>query len=155
MTDYFDVNKNITDKIDTQKLEQKLKEAKTLTEFLEISDQHLKNFPKCHEIIEQYRVKKKIGKAKVIRKAHIQKTHGYDVFKGKIKPSRDKLICLIYGLEMSVADAQFLLQCSGFSPLNPKCKRDGTFRYGLDNKLDLIRINIILDQQGLELLDLH
>jgi len=46
-------------------------------------------------------------------------------------PSRNRLLCLCYGLEATVDETQELLKLCGMAQLYPKLKRDAIIYYGL------------------------
>lgn len=65
----------------------------------------------------------------------------HQVFSGHRTPSRSRLICLCYGLSVSMEQAQALLRQSGYAQLYPKNRRDAIILYGLHNGLPLCQVN--------------
>jgi hypothetical protein len=65
-----------------------------------------------------------LSKADAIRDADIDRTYGYQIFDGKHKPTRDKLIRLAFGMHLSVSQTQQLLKTAQISPLYPRVVRD-------------------------------
>ena len=65
----------------------------------------------------------------------------HQIFAGRRNPSRNRLLCLCYGLDASVEETQELLKRCGKAQLYPKLKRDAIIYYGLLHKLDLFEIN--------------
>jgi len=55
----------------------------------------------------------------------------HQVFSGRRKPSRDRLLCLCAGLEAGLEDIQRLLKQAGYAPLYPKLKRDAIIIHGI------------------------
>ena len=58
----------------------------------------------------------------------------HQIFAGHRNPSRNRLLCLCYGLSASIDETQELLKLSGMAQLYPKRKRDAIIYYGLLHK---------------------
>lgn len=71
---------------------------------------------------------------------------------GRRKPSRNRLLCLCFGLEASVEETQELLKLCGMAQLYPKLKRDAIIYYGLLHGLKLFEINDKLFDEDEEIL---
>ena len=69
-------------------------------------------------------------KSTVIKNSELNEIYGYQIFSGKRIPSRDKLISISFGLELSLEETQTLLKYAGFAPLYPKQKRDSLLIWG-------------------------
>ena len=74
-------------------------------------------------------------------KAGMSEIYLHQIFAGRRNPSRNRLLCLCYGLEASVEETQELLKLCGMAQLYPKLKRDAIIYYGLLHKLSLFEIN--------------
>lgn len=85
----------------------------------------------------------------VIKKAQIDRTYGHQIFNGTRLPSRDKLIQLAFGFEISLEETQKLLKVSGKSALYAKVKRDAVCIYAITHKLSLMETQELLS--GMEL----
>ena len=85
--------------------------------------------------------KKEISKAALARKAGMSEVYLHQVFSGRRKPSRDRLICLRVGLEASMEETQRLLKQAAYAPLHPKVKRDAIISYGVLHQFSLSEIN--------------
>ncbi|HWR30381.1 MAG TPA: XRE family transcriptional regulator, partial [Negativicutes bacterium] len=81
------------------------------------------------------------------------KTYAYHVFSGEKNPSRDKVIALGFGFQMSVEDMQRLLRFSGNRALYPRDKRDSVIRFAVNKAKDIISCNVLLNDLGLNVLD--
>lgn len=68
-----------------------------------------------------------IRSAEAIRRAHIERTYGCQIFNGTRVPSRDKLLQIAVGMGLSLDDTQDLLKKSGKNPLYPRIKRDAAW----------------------------
>lgn len=84
---------------------------------------------------------KGISKACLARHAGISEVYLHQIFAGKRNPSRNRLLCLCYGLNASFDDTQELLKLYGVAQLYPKNCRDAIIIYGLIHEVDLFEIN--------------
>jgi hypothetical protein len=88
----------------------------------------------------------------VIKHAMIERTFGHQLFNGRRKPSRDKVIQLAFGLELDLEGTQQLLQIAQKSPLYPKIKRDAAIIHCIVNHKDILETQSVLQSLGLTLL---
>lgn len=131
----------------TEELLKTLKSS-SLTAYLHDNKEELSDNP----IAEYLRLtieEKGLKKADVIKNSGIQTNYAYQIFSGLKLPSRDKLICLCFGMALSFNEAQALLKYSGFAPLYPRNKRDSVIIYALQNKQSVIDCNLLLDEYNL------
>lgn len=80
-------------------------------------------------------------KAKVLKRAEINEIYGYQIFMGARKPSRNTLIQLCIGMELSFDETQSVLKSAGFAPLYAKSKRDSIIISGILNNNAVFEIN--------------
>lgn len=100
------------------------------------------------ELLEE----KGLTKAEVIRASQLNEIYAYQIFAGSRMPSRDKLICLCFGMKLIVEETQQLLKAAGFAPLYPKNKRDSIIIYALNNGHEVMKVNSKMDNENFELL---
>ena len=93
------------------------------------------------ELLNHLFEKKNISKAALAKQAGMSEIYLHQIFAGRRNPSRNRLLCLCYGLDASVEETQELLRRCGKAQLYPKLKRDAIIYYGLLHKLDLFEIN--------------
>lgn len=93
------------------------------------------------ELLTALYEKKAITKAALARKAGMSEVYLHQVFGGRRKPSRDRLICLCVGLGATLEETQRLLRQATYAQLYPKTKRDAIISYGLAHAMDLDEIN--------------
>lgn len=85
---------------------------------------------------------KHLKKSDVIRKGELNESYAYQMFSGvKSTPSKDKLICLSIGMDLSVDETNSLLKLAGLSPLYPRIKRDSIIIINMNNKKSVVEIN--------------
>lgn len=123
----------------TEMLEQ-LKVAESLNDYLEDNDEQLIDSTMSTQL-EAALAETGLTKADVLRRAEINDIYGYQLFTGNRKPSRDKLIALCVGMELTTERTQQLLKATGFAPLYAKNKRDSIIFFGIQHKQSVFEIN--------------
>lgn len=97
---------------------------------------------------------KHLKKSDVIRKGELNESYAYQMFSGvKSTPSKDKLIYLSIGMDLSVDETNSLLKLAGLSPLYPRIKRDSIIIINMNNKKSVVEINEELYNEGEETLN--
>ena len=82
-----------------------------------------------------------LSKAELARRAGMSEVYLHQVFSGRRRPSRDRLLCLCISMESSLEETQQLLKRVGYSPLYPKLKRDAIIGHGILHRTSLAQIN--------------
>ena len=95
------------------------------------------------EFMNEVFVKKDMSLAEVSRKSG-QGEYVYKVFKGERKPSRDVLIAIAIGMQMSINEIQLLLRISKYAALDPRNKRDSIIIYSLKESHTVAQTNDLL-----------
>ena len=90
--------------------------------------------------------------ARVISEAQIERSYGYQIFRGIRKPSRDKILQLAFGMHLNIEETTKLLRIAGRSPLYPRLKRDAIIAYCLKEQLSVYETQEYLGEYGLSLL---
>lgn len=82
---------------------------------------------------------KNIPLKEAIKQSGLDRTYAYHIFSGKKIPSRDKLIAIAFGMDLSLDETQTLLKRTRNRPLYPKDERDSVIIYALLNgqRLDI------------------
>ena len=73
--------------------------------------------------------------------AYFVETDLHQVFSGRRKPSRDRLLCLCIGMDAGLEAVQQLLKRVGYAPIYPKLKRDAIISHGMIHRTPLSEIN--------------
>ena len=60
------------------------------------------------------------SKAALARRAGMSEVYLHQVFSGRRKPSRDRLICLCVGMGLTLEETQNMLKRSAYAPLYPR-----------------------------------
>ena len=92
-------------------------------------------------LLEEYYNRRKGSKADLARKAGMSEVYLHQVFSGRRKPSRDKLLCLCLALEVTADEAQKLLEQATYARLRPRIKRDAIILHGILHHTPLKQIN--------------
>ena len=90
-----------------------------------------------------------LSRAEVIKKSELGEFYTYQLFAGtKSSPTRDKIISLSIGMDLTVSEANSLLKLAGHLPLYPRTKRDSIIIIGINNGKGVININEMLYDEG-------
>lgn len=124
----------------TDDLKQELMESHNLNCFLSDNQEHFNN-ESVAEVLTRLFSEKNISKAALAKQAGMSEIYLHQIFAGKRNPSRNRLLCICYGLNASLEETQELLKLCGLAQLYPKHKRDAIIFYGLTHNLSLFEIN--------------
>lgn len=91
-----------------------------------------------------------ISQVNAIKAANLERTFGYQIFKGIKQPSRDTLIKICIGMKANTEQTRALLLKLKAAPLYSKDKRDSVILYGIMHKLNLSEINELLYDNNLK-----
>ena len=93
------------------------------------------------DLIFIYYEQQNMSKAVLARQSGMSETYLHQIFSGRRKPSRDKIICLCIGMELSIEETQKLMKDAGFAPLYLKNRREAIIYYGILNHQSIEKIN--------------
>ncbi len=137
--------------VSTHELWMRLFEAPTIDGFLaENSDAC--TMPSFADYIAQLCEERDEKPEHVINRSHIERSFGHRLFSGARNPSRDTVLQLAFGFEMSADEAQQLLKVARLTPLHPKVKRDTIIAYCLYNGKQLMEAQRILHDNDLPIM---
>lgn len=135
----------------TEELLNELKEAKAISDFTNANEGEFEALS-LTETLSQMLEKYNKTKIDVIKAARFDYTYGYQIFDGKKRPKREKLLQLAFGFPLSLDDTNRLLRAGGVSGLYIRCKRDVICMYCLHKEMSLEECNSYLYQLGEETL---
>ena len=95
---------------------------------------------------------KNLKKADVVRESEMSDVHVYQIFSGRRKPDRDKLLLILIAMHLPFEDVQNVLKHQDFGQLYAKNDRDCVVIYGICNGLNAIKINDMLFDWNLPIL---
>ncbi|MBT9683779.1 helix-turn-helix domain-containing protein [Pseudoflavonifractor sp. MCC625] len=93
------------------------------------------------ELLGQLYEKSGLSKAGLARKAGMSEVYLHQIFSGRRKPSRDRLLCLCIGLDATLDETQRLLKQAAYAQVYPKNKRDAIISHGIIHHTPLSAIN--------------
>lgn len=96
---------------------------------------------------------KKIRKADVIRHSQLGRAYVYKIFAGEKIPTRDKLIALAFGLNLSDLETQKMLKLSGNRELYARDERDALILFALQRGKTVFEVNELLTDHNLAILN--
>ena len=88
-----------------------------------------------------------VSKATLARQAGMSEVYLHQVFSGRRRPSRDRLLCLCICMGASLEEIQQVLKHATYAPLYPKHKRDAIISHGILHGTALEKINEKLAQE--------
>ena len=88
-----------------------------------------------------------LSKAALARQAGMSEVYLHQVFSGRRKPSRDRLLCLCICMDASLEEVQQVLKGGAYAPLYPRHKRDAIISHGILHGTALEKINEKLAQE--------
>lgn len=124
----------------TDILRQELMDSVDINDFLNNNEEHFYQ-DSVAQLINQIFLKKNMSKAQLAKQSGISEIYLHRIFSGFRKPSRDRLICLCFGLSATLDEVQELLTHCGYARLHPKIRRDAIILYGLLHGSNLFEIN--------------
>ncbi len=97
---------------------------------------------------------KNLKKSEVIDKSNLDKNYAYQLFNGiKKNPSRDKILMLAFGMNLTLEETRKLLKIAELSDLYVRIPRDSVIIFCLQNDKTLIETNEMLDDYALKILE--
>ena len=127
-------------KKDTDNLQIDLMSSPNLSNFLENNENNFIS-ESVTEILNKVFSEKNISKAALAKRSGMSEIYLHQIFAGRRTPSRNRLLCLCYGLGISLDETQELLKVCGCAPLYPKIRRAAIIIYGILHQIDLFEIN--------------
>lgn len=137
--------------VSTAALNHGLKAAKNIDSFLGKNKKNMipRNLPIHLEMLLE---KKGLKKADVARGSELNRKYVYQIFDGTKTPSRDKLIAIAFGLQLSDEETQTMLKLSENRELYVRDERDAIILFALQRKMNIMKTNELLNSHGHKLL---
>ena len=127
----------------TDDLRQEIMHSPNLDEFLSDNRENFSN-EGVPEVLNRMLQSKNISKSVRAKQSGISEVYLHQIFAGKRNPSRNRLLCLCYGLGASIDETQELLKLCGVAQLYSASRRDAIIIYGLAHGINLFEINEFL-----------
>lgn len=130
---------NMSEK-NTDDLRRELINSQNLNRFLEENRDSFQH-EQLPETLNRLFYSRTLTKTALAKRSEMSEVYLHQVFAGRRKPSRNRLLCLCIGLEASLEEARDLLLRGGHAPLYPGLRRDAIILYGLSHKEDIHTVN--------------
>ncbi len=137
--------------LSTSTLLKRLFKTASIMRFLNHFDREMENVS-FDTYITELCIRKNVIPEHVILNGGIERTYGHQLFSGRRKPSRDKVIQLAFGFELTYNETQTLLKAARKSQLYPKIKRDAAVIFALKRKVGIVEFQNMLHDLKLPLL---
>ena len=126
----------------TEDLLKELRNAKDINGFL---NQHENEFIKETPVsFLNYMIKSKNTTVSKVANSSGVGEYVYKILNNTRKPSRNVLIAVALGMELSLEEVQLLLRISKFAILDSRDKRDSVIIYGFINHLSVFEVDDLL-----------
>ncbi len=97
---------------------------------------------------------KGLKKSEIFRKGNLNEDYAYQFFNGnKGNPSRNKILMLAFGMELSYEETAKLLKITKQPELYVRDLRDSVIIHGLNHGESIINVNERLEGYGLDILE--
>ncbi len=90
-----------------------------------------------HEFLNNLVANSSLRKSEIVKNADFDTVYFYQILSGKKTPSRDKLLRLLIGMNVSFKNCQVMLRLYGHAELSPRIARDSIIIYSINNQLSL------------------
>lgn len=140
------------DEKSTDELRHEIKSATDMEDYLTKNREYLLK-ESLSEHLHTLLSRKNLKRADVIRGSLLGRAYVYRIFAGDKIPSRDKLIALAFGLQLTEEETQKMLKLSGSRELYARDKRDAMILFALQRQMTIMDANELLLDHGLAVLD--
>lgn len=124
----------------TDDLKQELMEQASLDQYITENEAYFMETD-LTEVLTKLYEKCGFSKAALARRAGMSEVYLHQVFSGRRRPSRDRLLCLCIGMKAGLEEVQQLLRKAGHAPIYPRIKRDVIIIHGILYGTPLTEIN--------------
>lgn len=124
----------------TDDLKQELMDSPNLDEFL-LENRENFTSEEARDLLIKFYERENISKACLAKISNISEVYLHQIFSGKRNPSRNRILCICFGLNVSLDETQELLKLFGVAQLYPKNLRDAIIIYGIVHKMSLFDVN--------------
>lgn len=124
----------------TDNLKQELIAESNINSYLKKNQSYFIHCNVTNSLLKFFK-KQNISKAELARRSNISEVYLHQLFSGRRKPSRDKLLCLCIGMELTIDETQLMLKEASYAQLYPRIKRDAIVYHGIIHHTSLDEIN--------------
>lgn len=131
---------SITDEKSTDDLSQELMVESDIDSYIKENQPYFVD-RSITELLSELYDHQNISKAELARRASMSEVYLHQLFSGRRKPSRDKLLCLCIGMELTIDETQRLLKEAAYAQLYPRIRREAIIYHGIVHHTPLDEIN--------------
>lgn len=131
----------------TQKLLENLKNADDIKTFLDLHEQEFLS-QTLTDYLNELMSYKHITVAKIAKNSGIGE-YVYKIFSGERRATRDVLISVAFGMELSIEETQLLLRIAKFAILDSREKRDSVIIYAISHNMTVFECDDLLSENNL------
>ena len=124
----------------TDDLKQELMEQADLDQYIKENEAFFLETDLTAVLAKLYEARE-LTKSELARRSGMSEVYLHQVFSGRRRPSRDRLLCLCIGMKASLEEVQQLLRKMGHAPIYPRIKRDVIIIHGILYGTPLTEIN--------------
>lgn len=136
----------------TKELERELSATASLSRYLTRNKAAVLPDQELSAALTQVLQEKDMSRSEVIDRSGLNDIYVHQIFSGRRRPSRDKLLCLFFGMGLEVETAQRIMKSCGYAPLYVKNRRDAAILFSLRNSMTLRQCNDALFEVGEQIL---
>lgn len=136
----------------TEELENELKSAKNIHTYISSQEENLV-YSSLQDYLKMKMEEYGLLKKDVVKRSNLQTSYAYEILSGTKQPKRDKLIQLCFGFPFSVDEINRALQLGGYNGLYVRDRRDACIAFAAGKRMDIINLNLLLEDEGLEILE--
>ena len=131
---------SITDEKSTDDLSQELMVESDIDSYIKENQPYFVD-RSITELLSELYDHQNISKAELARRSSMSEVYLHQLFSGRRKPSRDKLLCLCIGMELTIDETQRLLKEAAYAQLYPRIRREAIIYHGIVHHTPLDEIN--------------
>lgn len=132
--------------IETQELLNRLETEDDIALFFKENEREFLTID-LRELLNELVAHKELKLSDIVRKSG-QGDYVYKVFNGDRKPSRDILIGIAIGMNLTFKETQFVLRIAKQAALDPRDKRDSILIYSINTGLEYPKVNDLLSEMN-------
>lgn len=127
----------------TDELNHEIRTATDIEDYLRRNSRNMLSHS-LSECLNRLLAQKGITRADVVRGSLLDRAYVYQIFSGEKTPSRDKLIAIAFGLNLSYDETQKMLKLSGNRELYSRDERDALIMFSLQRGMTIFETNELL-----------
>lgn len=128
------------DRKQTSQLNEELMSEANIDRYLKDNQDQFSCMEAADFLIELFE-KRHLSKAELAKRAGISEVYLHQVFSKRRKPSRDRLLCICLGMQVSLEEVQRLLQQAVYAQLYSRIRRDSIIIFGIIHHMSVAEIN--------------